>query len=941
MTQAICLNMIVRNETANLARCLDALVDHIDCWIIGDTGSSDGTQDFITSFFAARKKPGELHSFPFGNFEQARNAALDRARASPLGFDYLLFADADMELVVEDRGFRDRLDAPGYSLLQRAGSGLAYWNTRLLHRKAGGRYRGVTHEYLDVAAGVKELRGAWYKDHADGSNRADKFERDIRLLTEALEQEPDNRRHWFYLAQSYRDAGRTTEAAQAYAKRAEMGGWDEEAWNARLQEARCLHGLGDDAGFVRAALTAFNQRPQRAEPLYDLSRYYREKGMNDASALFSEAGLAIKRPEHDILFLEENVYATGLVEEYSIAANYARDPARKDRGFAACNWLAINRSVPGGTGELARSNMFFYLEPANAMLPSFVAHPVRFSLPDGYRPLNPSIARRGEQLVMVQRAANYTVTQDGLQYRTQDGAPIETRNFLLHLSDELDVQSAAEILPPTDMPEPAFKLVRGFEDMRLFQWAGALWCSACVRELTPEGWCEQVLARIADDGTGTCRLTDWRVLRPEGPRAHQKNWMPQADGGKLQFLYLCDPTRMVDDRGRTVMEDTPVISARRFSGGSQLIQFGGGWLALIHEVRWKPAEGRRSYQHRLVWFDGTGKLGRVSRPFFFHRKGIEFAAGLAWHPDGRRLLMSYGVGDSESWIATVDAAEVKNALEDVERLASGFSALPSEASNLPVRKDQPEGIIVQTTIDGERIRFFVTNCDDAIMKFHYQGAFYETEELDLIKRHYTRGGTFVDIGANIGNHAIYVSRFTKAPRIVVFEPNPAAISILRKNLALNPCTNIDTAFLGVALGARKGRLRPETPDTNNLGGTCYHEDDLGGVQAVDGDALLLDEPIGFMKIDVEGMEIEILSGLHETIRRWRPTIFIEVWDSKAPAFQDWCTRESYRVVDTYQRYDGIQNYLIKPLPLIPFEAGIGIADGALHGQIEGCQEPAL
>jgi FkbM family methyltransferase len=275
--------------------------------------------------------------------------------------------------------------------------------------------------------------------------------------------------------------------------------------------------------------------------------------------------------------------------------------------------------------------------------------------------------------------------------------------------------------------------------------------------------------------------------------------------------------------------------------------------------------------------------------------------------------MSYGVGDSESWIATVDAAEVKNALEDVERLASGFSALPSEASNLPVRKDQPEGIIVQTTIDGERIRFFVTNCDDAIMKFHYQGAFYETEELDLIKRHYTRGGTFVDIGANIGNHAIYVSRFTKAPRIVVFEPNPAAISILRKNLALNPCTNIDTAFLGVALGARKGRLRPETPDTNNLGGTCYHEDDLGGVQAVDGDALLLDEPIGFMKIDVEGMEIEILSGLHETIRRWRPTIFIEVWDSKAPAFQDWCAREAYHVVDTCQRYDGIQNYLIKPL----------------------------
>ena len=79
----LCLNMIVRNEIANLARCLGALADHVDCWVICDTGSTDGTQDFIKSFFAARKKPGELHSLPFQHFEQARNAALDCAYGTP------------------------------------------------------------------------------------------------------------------------------------------------------------------------------------------------------------------------------------------------------------------------------------------------------------------------------------------------------------------------------------------------------------------------------------------------------------------------------------------------------------------------------------------------------------------------------------------------------------------------------------------------------------------------------------------------------------------------------------------------------------------------------------------------------------------------------------------------------------------------------------------
>ena len=138
--------MIVKNEMANLERCLAAVAPHIDCWVIGDTGSTDGTQDFILTFFAERGIPGELHSFPFVNFAQARNAALDHAYASELAWDYLLLADADMELVVEDPDFRKKLEAPCYDLLQRAG--ISYWNTRLVRRDAGARYHGVTHEYL-------------------------------------------------------------------------------------------------------------------------------------------------------------------------------------------------------------------------------------------------------------------------------------------------------------------------------------------------------------------------------------------------------------------------------------------------------------------------------------------------------------------------------------------------------------------------------------------------------------------------------------------------------------------------------------------------------------------------------------------------------------------------------------------------------------------------
>ncbi|WP_456734380.1 glycosyltransferase [Bradyrhizobium sp. USDA 3364] len=669
----LCLNMIVKNEVANLERCLAAVADHIACWVICDTGSSDGTQDFIKTFFARRNLPGELHTIPFDNFGQARNDALDRACASPLDFDYILFNDADMELVVDDAEFRKSLTGPGYRLLQRASGGLSYWNTRLVRRDSGSKYCGVTHEYIDVPGDVMELQGAWYIDHASGSNRGDKSERDIRLLEAALELEPDNARYWFYLAWSYRDAGQYGKAAAAFAKRAGMGGWDEEAWMARLQHARCLRDLGDEDGFVSKALEAFKQRPTRAEPLYDLARYYRERGRHETSLHFSELGLSIPAPENDILFVETDVYQTGLREEFSVAANYCQDAARWDRGYSICNDLALDRAIPDAPRELARTNLFFYLQPAERLFGSFSARPVDYDVPQGYRPTNPSVSRHGNDLYLVQRAVNFRLLKDGT-YETDNGAPIRTRNFLLRLNADLGVQAAAELLQPADYPTAQFEEVQGLEDIRLFSWNGSLWGISCVRELNAEGWCEQLIARIEQRSNTETRLAEWRVLRPEGPRLHEKNWMPQANGAALRFVYSCDPTRIVDDRGKFVSANAAGFAVEQFRGGTQLIEFDEGWLALVHEVHWQ--NDRRFYQHRFVWFDRESNLSRLSRPFYFKDKGVEFAAGLAWHPDGRRLLVSYGVADSESWIASIEAAEVRASLE-------GNSAAPTEVSAAP------------------------------------------------------------------------------------------------------------------------------------------------------------------------------------------------------------------------------------------------------------------
>jgi glycosyltransferase involved in cell wall biosynthesis len=681
----LCLNMIVKNEVTNLDRCLEAIADHIDGWVICDTGSTDGTQEAIRAFFAKRGIPGELCSAPFITWEQARNAALDFAEASALDFDYILFCDADMQLVVEDKDFRDRLETSGYRLLQRTVGGLAYFNTRIVKRGIGVRYRGVTHEYVDVPGGTEELRSVWYLDHASGSNRVDKFERDIRLLLGGLEAEPNNHRYWYYLAQSYRDANQTAKAAEVYGVRAEMpNGWEEEAWHARLQQSRCLLKLGDEAGFVQQALAAFSRRPWRVEPVYDLAKYYRVKGQFETSAIFAEAGLSLDGPGGDILFIEDYAYKHGLLEEYSIAANYASDPERKDRGFQACDRFALSREVGEGQRNLARNNLYFYLRPAKDLMPSFEALRVSFTPPENYHACNPSVTQAGDRILLVQRCVNYRL--DNGQYRTPENAPIRTRNFLLELADDLTVRRSREILEPVDLPPPEFGAALGFEDIRIFAWKGQLWTTSCFRQLTREGWCEQMLARVDDADDGTLRLTDWRRLQAAGPPRHEKNWIPVVDGAHLRFIYSSDPTRVLDEAAQDVAQSIPGIAADRFSGSSQAIRVDGGWLAVVHESARSPQHGGRFYQHRFVWYSNAFDLRKVSRPFFFQKKGIEFNAGLAWHPDGARLLLSYGVDDQESWLATVSAKEVRELLCNVR--ASAF-VLPIAAASDAQRTDKP------------------------------------------------------------------------------------------------------------------------------------------------------------------------------------------------------------------------------------------------------------
>ena len=84
--------MIVRDEAAVIERCLASVRDHIDTWVICDTGSTDGTQDLVRT--ALSGIPGELHERPWVDFGHNRTELLRLARGKA---DFLLLLDADTQ----------------------------------------------------------------------------------------------------------------------------------------------------------------------------------------------------------------------------------------------------------------------------------------------------------------------------------------------------------------------------------------------------------------------------------------------------------------------------------------------------------------------------------------------------------------------------------------------------------------------------------------------------------------------------------------------------------------------------------------------------------------------------------------------------------------------------------------------------------------------------
>ena len=74
---------------------------------------------------------------------------------------------------------------------------------------------------------------------------------------------------------------------------------------------------------------------------------------------------------------------------------------------------------------------------------------------------------------------------------------------------------------------------------------------------------------------------------------------------------------------------------------------------------------------------------------------------------------------------------------------------------------------------------------------------------------------------------------------------------------------------------------------------------------------LKDSKVSFIKIDVEGMELEVLEGLKNTIAKYRPNMYIEVQTRNIDAFLEYLETNDYKIVEQTDR-EIFTNYMVVP-----------------------------
>jgi len=660
----LCLNMIVKNESQIITRLFDSVLPIIDCYCICDTGSTDNTKELIKSYFESKNIPGKIIDEPFKNFAHNRNIALQNCLYMS---DYVLLLDADM--ILDIRSFKKSdLVVDSYFILQGSES-FHYNNMRIVRNNGLFHYIGVTHEYVNTypscSMDVLIKSKLFVNDIGDGGAKSNKYERDIKLLLQGIEEEPQNReRYYFYLANSYFDLGRYEEAIEKYKVRVTLNGFEQEVWYSYYRIGISYKILGQIEKAIYSWLEGYNFFPMRIENLYEIVMHYRILGKHHAAMHFYQMAKNVQKQIVDkdsYLFLYNDVYTYKLDYEYSIIACYL--------GIKNINpeiMTIFNHSQePHLTNNLI-SNMKFYkdiLKPAKIVkLNDTISHWI-----DGkQRPFHsssscilpvsakdPAMTNKAAYMMNI-RYVNYSITPSGSYLDCDDH--IMTINKYVEMTSDFQIVKEKIIDSVFDG-----RRYIGIEDVRIYKdkQDKLIFSGTGMHKTNHLG----IVMGDYDPYQET--LTSQDIVPSFTQSDCEKNWVfapVEGSNGEKEDLIVYKWFPLLLCKANDTKTHIDIVKVNE--GMPKIFQYARGstngskykneiWF-VVHLVSY---ESPRHYYHMLVVFDKTMKLLRYSTPFVFDGEPIEYCLGLLVEED--RVLITHSCWDHSTHLGIYDKKYVE------------------------------------------------------------------------------------------------------------------------------------------------------------------------------------------------------------------------------------------------------------------------------------------
>lgn len=206
--------------------------------------------------------------------------------------------------------------------------------------------------------------------------------------------------------------------------------------------------------------------------------------------------------------------------------------------------------------------------------------------------------------------------------------------------------------------------------------------------------------------------------------------------------------------------------------------------------------------------------------------------------------------------------------------------------------------------DGSLGYFFPTNfCEISVMWHKHSLNVLEPQTLAKM-----RNKDFIDVGACIGDSAVLFEREFCDKNIYTFEPTKENFRLLKRTLELNNSKRVIP--VNKALGAESGNLEIH-----------YRAENIGGSRAIFSDERTIAErvevttlddfvrehniKVGFIKVDIEGFEMEFLKGAKETITAQKPAMLISIYHQPSDYFGIKPLIESWNLGYTFKIHKGV------------------------------------